>query len=94
MDSYNISEAISQGEARTGATEQLNNQIRINNKAARDAVPGKVSGDELKGGIGGIKDVEEVNAGSGEGACDDAIKKWLALGPKNKRPKNDTRKGK
>ena len=37
MDSYNISEAISQGEARTGATEQLNNQIRINNKAARDA---------------------------------------------------------
>ena len=44
--------------------------------------------------IGGIKDVEEVNAGSGEGACDDAIKKWLALGPKNKRPKNDTRKGK
>ena len=57
MDSYNISEAISQGEARTGATEQLNNQIRINNKAARDAVPGKVSGDELKGGIGGIKDV-------------------------------------
>lgn len=44
--------------------------------------------------IGGIKDVEEVNGGSDEGGVDEAIKKWLAQGPKNKRPKNDTRKGK
>lgn len=44
--------------------------------------------------IGGLKDVVEVNGGSGEGGVDEAIKNWLALGPKNKRPKNDTRKGK
>jgi hypothetical protein len=25
---------------------------------------------------------------------DTAVKDWLSLGPKNKRPKNDTRKGK
>tara|TARA_Y100000310_G_scaffold230794_1_gene233345 strand:+ start:63628 stop:64176 length:549 start_codon:yes stop_codon:yes gene_type:complete len=44
--------------------------------------------------IGGIKEVVEVNGGSDEGGVDEAIKSWLALGPKNKRPKNDTRKGK
>ena len=44
--------------------------------------------------IGGIKDVEGINGGSGEGGVDEAIKNWLALGPKNKRPQNDTRKGK
>jgi energy-converting hydrogenase A subunit M len=44
--------------------------------------------------IGGLTDVVEVNEGSDEDRLDDAIKKWLALGPKNKRPQNDTRKGK
>ena len=44
--------------------------------------------------IGGLSDVVEVNEGSDEDRLDDAIKKWLELGPKNKRPKNDTRKGK
>tara|TARA_R110000824_G_scaffold151308_1_gene322282 strand:- start:7157 stop:7708 length:552 start_codon:yes stop_codon:yes gene_type:complete len=44
--------------------------------------------------IGGLKDVVEVNEGSDDDRLDSAIKDWLALGPKNKRPKNDTRKGK
>jgi len=44
--------------------------------------------------IGGLKDVGEVKAGSDKERLDDAVKKWLALGPKNKRPSNDTRKGK
>jgi len=43
--------------------------------------------------IGGLTDVVEVNEGSDEDRLEDAIKNWLALGPKNKRPKNDTRKG-
>ena len=44
--------------------------------------------------IGGLTDVVEVNKGTDEERLDDAVKKWLALGPKNKRPSNDTRKGK
>jgi hypothetical protein len=44
--------------------------------------------------IGGLKDVGEVEAGSSEDRLTQAYKDWLALGPKNKRPKNDTRKGK
>ena len=44
--------------------------------------------------IGGLKEVVDVEAGDAEDRLDDAIKKWLELGPKNKRPKNDTRKGK
>tara|TARA_R110002020_G_scaffold179938_1_gene373699 strand:+ start:5172 stop:5723 length:552 start_codon:yes stop_codon:yes gene_type:complete len=44
--------------------------------------------------IGGLKEVVEVNKGSDDGRLDDAIKNWLSQGPKNKRPKNDTRKGK
>jgi len=44
--------------------------------------------------IGGLTDVIDVNKGSEEDRLKDAIKDWLALGPKNKRPKNDTRKGK
>ncbi len=43
--------------------------------------------------IGGLTDVVEVNEGSDEDRLEDAIKNWLALGPRNKRPKNDTRKG-
>jgi hypothetical protein len=43
--------------------------------------------------IGGLKDMPEVEAGSSDD-LDAAIKKWLAQGPKNKRPSNDTRKGK
>jgi len=44
--------------------------------------------------IGGLKDVGEVEAGSDEERLDKAYKDWLSLGPKNKRPSNDTRKGK
>jgi len=44
--------------------------------------------------IGGLTDVVGVNEGSDEERLDKAIRDWLALGPKNKRPKNDTRKGK
>jgi len=44
--------------------------------------------------IGGLKETIEVNGESNEDGVDEAIKKWLAQGPKNKRPKNDTRKGK
>ena len=42
--------------------------------------------------IGGLTDVVEVNKGSSEDRLEGAIKDWLALGPKNTRPKNDTRK--
>ncbi|HHZ97558.1 MAG TPA: hypothetical protein EYN67_18915 [Flavobacteriales bacterium] len=44
--------------------------------------------------IGGLTDMEEVNKGTSEERLDQAVRDWLALGPKNKRPKNDTRKGK
>jgi hypothetical protein len=44
--------------------------------------------------IGGLKDVEDVEAGSDKDRLDKAIKDWISLGPKNKRPPNDTRKGK
>jgi hypothetical protein len=44
--------------------------------------------------IGGMKDVDEVKEGSSDDRLEDSIKKWLELGPKNKRPSNDTRKGK
>lgn len=43
--------------------------------------------------IGGLKEVKDVEGESG-GGLEKAVKDWLALGPKNKRPKNDTRKGK
>jgi hypothetical protein len=49
--------------------------------------------------IGGLKDVTGVHAladhDAGDHAkdrLDTAVRDWLALGPKNKRPKNDTRK--
>ena len=44
--------------------------------------------------IGGLTEVEDVSGESGKDRLDDAVKKWLAQGPKNKRPSNDTRKGK
>jgi len=44
--------------------------------------------------IGGIKDVENINEESSDDRLNDAIKNWLDQGPKNKRPQNDTRKGK
>ena len=43
--------------------------------------------------IGGLGDVDEIEPGSKD-TVEKAIKDFLALGPKNKRPKNDTRKGK
>ena len=43
--------------------------------------------------IGGLKEVEDVlEEEAGEDRLDKAVRDWLALGPKNKRPKNDTRK--
>lgn len=44
--------------------------------------------------IGGIGDVEEVKVGTDKERLDQAIKSWLSQGPANKRPRNDTRKGK
>ena len=44
--------------------------------------------------IGGLKEVVEVERGSSEDRLDKAVRDWLSLGPKNKRPSNDTRKGK
>lgn len=42
--------------------------------------------------IGGLSDVEQID--DPKTKLDKAIKDFLALGPKNKRPSNDTRKGK
>jgi hypothetical protein len=51
--------------------------------------------------IGSLKDVVAIHATSDDDAdehskdrLDASIKKWLEQGPKNKRPSNDTRKGK
>ena len=44
--------------------------------------------------IGGLSDVEEIKVGSDKERLDQAIKSWLSQGPANKRPRNDTRKGK
>jgi len=44
--------------------------------------------------IGGLTDVGAVGEESSEKRLDDSIKAWLAKGPGNKRPPNDTRKGK
>jgi hypothetical protein len=43
--------------------------------------------------IGGLDSVGEVKEPSKD-RLDKAVRDWLALGPGNKRPKNDTRKGK
>ncbi len=44
--------------------------------------------------IGGLTDVKDVSGASEEDRLEAAVKDWLAQGPKNKRPSNDTRKGK
>ncbi len=45
--------------------------------------------------IGGLgHSVDDVSGESEKDRLDKAVKEWLALGPKNKRPPNDTRKGK
>ena len=43
--------------------------------------------------IGGLSDTGEVIQGSDKDRLEGAIKDWLSLGPANRRPKNDTRKG-
>ena len=43
--------------------------------------------------IGGLTEVIDVEKGSSDDRLNQAVRDWLALGPK-KRPKNDTRKGK
>ncbi len=45
--------------------------------------------------IGGLGDsVGDVSGESEKDRLDKSVRDWLALGPKNKRPSNDTRKGK
>ena len=44
--------------------------------------------------IGGLTEVEEVNSPSSEERLEKAVRDWLSQGPGNRRPKNDTRKGK
>lgn len=44
--------------------------------------------------IGGLTEVADVEQGSSDDRLDKAVRDWLSLGPKNKRPSNDTRKGK
>jgi len=44
--------------------------------------------------IGGLKAVDDLQKDAKKRDLDTAVKDWLALGPKNKRPSNDTRKGK
>ena len=44
--------------------------------------------------IGGLTEVVDVEEGSADDRLEKAVRDWLALGPKNKRPSNDTRKGK
>ena len=44
--------------------------------------------------IGGLKAVDDLQKDAKKRDLDTAVKDWLSLGPKNKRPKNDTRKGK
>ena len=43
--------------------------------------------------IGGLTDTVEGNQGSDNDRLEGASKDWLSLGPANRRPKNDTRKG-
>ena len=60
FDMYNMSSALSDGNARTAATEGLNDTIRLNNQTKIDnasiAAQGKVSTDEETGLMAGIKD--------------------------------------
>jgi len=44
--------------------------------------------------IGGLQAVADLQKDAKKRDLDTAVKDWLSLGPKNKRPKNDTRKGK
>tara|TARA_R110002020_G_scaffold76558_13_gene193962 strand:+ start:2040 stop:2588 length:549 start_codon:yes stop_codon:yes gene_type:complete len=44
--------------------------------------------------IGGLNEVDQITPEAGKERLDQAVKDWLSLGPKNKRPSNDTRKGK
>ena len=43
--------------------------------------------------IGGLGDVDEITPGTDKEKLDAAVKGWLMLSSKNKRPTNDTRKG-
>ena len=59
FDMYNMSDAISQGNALSSSVENLNEQIRANNalsiKNAKDAAKNAVAGDKETGLLGGIK---------------------------------------
>ena len=56
MDFYNMSSAISNGEMVTGASEQINNAIRLKNKNAIEALQNAATTAKEQGIMGGIKD--------------------------------------
>ena len=60
FDMYNMSDAISQGNARTSQVDDLNEQIRANNATkiqnSKDAIKQNVSTDKEMGLLAGIKD--------------------------------------
>ena len=60
FDMYNMSDAISQGNARTSQIDDLNEQIRANNATkiqnAKDSIKQNVSADKEMGLLAGIKD--------------------------------------
>ena len=64
---YNMSSALSDGNARTAAVQNLNETIRLNNQAklenASTAAKNAVAGDKERGLLAGIKD------GVGEGGA-------------------------
>tara|TARA_R110000751_G_scaffold193941_2_gene299399 strand:- start:2112 stop:2666 length:555 start_codon:yes stop_codon:yes gene_type:complete len=41
--------------------------------------------------IGGLQGVDDLQSDDAKDRLDAAVKEWLSMGPKNKRPKNDTR---
>ena len=89
FDMYNMSDAISQGNALSSSVEGLNEQIRANNalsiKNAKDAAKNAVAGDKETGLLGGIRGaISEggavANTIAKVNAYTDAIKKAGAAG--------------
>jgi hypothetical protein len=62
MDFYNMSSAISNGEMVTGASEQINNAIRLKNKNAIEALQNAATTAKEQGIMGGIKDAIQTGA--------------------------------
>jgi hypothetical protein len=62
MDFYNMSSAISNGEMVTGASEQINNAIRLKNKNAIEALQNAATTAKEQGIMGGIKDAIQTGS--------------------------------